>query len=692
MGYRAGIVRHASSLAAFLSGLFALCAAQTSVAATLDPSVIGKVQAATFEVVSAKPTSDAVTYEKPLPLDLEPFQERNDKYYSIGTAFSIGKNRYLTAAHVIVAPIGGLWGQPALRDAGGHRRDRQNRKFSLHRDFVEFSVKDGPDVAPLEINTAPAMNSEVFAVGNALGTGVVVRDGLYTSNTPEEQDGHWNWLRFSAAASPGNSGGPLIDKDGKVIGIVLRKSPNENLNYALPIGEAIKAPEHVADFDSRGQYRLDIFDTTVPTTLKTTFALPLSLDGFSAAFEKVNDAHTDQALKELLAKEPEKLFPNGSGSSRVLRGHPRMESFPALLTRGNDGEWEWSGKAQKKTQLPNNGFIEGGGVGVNMLFYLHRPDDVPAARLHTDAVMFGDLLLKTGVVKRSVASERIRVTSLGKPVQDTVYTDRWQRSWQWRKWNIPFANTVLFTFSLPVPDGYVTIAQFGPPLLATTQADLKAMLDFVGVAYHGRLSEWKEFLRYGAALLSAFGSIKIDFDDAKQFRYQSKRVSFTVPNDVQPVAPDNVLVLGFDVIGANGKFVWDVADIRLARVANEPDRINIQRQVAPSGDMDDSFKHTLEQGAGAATSLRWRTANRKRRGAHHRRRRRRQNADGRLHRVHRLAELEDGRFEGQTDTAHEQRQRRRSLTPPGEQARNIDALARFCGPSTGVLEKYLPRT
>lgn len=49
-----------------------------------------------------------------------------------------------------------------------------------------------------------------------------------------------------SGASPGNSGGPLCDGEGKVIGIVIGKSPNENLNYSPPIarvldGEALKA-------------------------------------------------------------------------------------------------------------------------------------------------------------------------------------------------------------------------------------------------------------------------------------------------------------------------------------------------------------------------------------------------------------------------------------------------------------------
>ncbi|MCT7094643.1 trypsin-like peptidase domain-containing protein, partial [Salmonella enterica] len=81
---------------------------------------------------------------------------------------------------------------------------------------------------------------------------------LYTSQTPEEQDGRWKWLRFSAAASPGNSGGPLLDKDGKVIGVVVMKSPDENLNYALPIDLVLKAPANLGDIDTRESYQLDV--------------------------------------------------------------------------------------------------------------------------------------------------------------------------------------------------------------------------------------------------------------------------------------------------------------------------------------------------------------------------------------------------------------------------------------------------
>jgi serine protease Do len=225
--------------------------------------MLPKIQAATFEVVAAKPVNDPLTYEKPLPLELLPFQERNDKYFSIGTAFAIGNNRYVTAGHVLQIGIGSLWGPPALRDASGHVYAIDKiEKYSLQQDFVVFSLATQPaNAAALEVNTSPALNEVVYAVGNALGTGVVIRDGLYTSDTPEDQDGRWKWMRFSAAASPGNSGGPLLDKDGKLIGIVLMKSANENLNLRAADRRDPEGAGSLGRDGSRGCPTSSIFST-----------------------------------------------------------------------------------------------------------------------------------------------------------------------------------------------------------------------------------------------------------------------------------------------------------------------------------------------------------------------------------------------------------------------------------------------
>ena len=202
----------------FVQALSCLCLliGQHAWAGTPSAALQSRVRAATFEVVMRKPEKDSLTYERPLPLDLLPFNERNDKYISIGSAFAIGPNRFVTASHVLTPGFRTQFGTPQLRGPDGvvHPID-QIYKYSQPKDFVLFSCADCKPVPELKINRQPKVDSEVFAVGNALGEGIVIRDGLLTSMTPEARDGKWKWLRFSAAASPGNSGGPLLDSQGR---------------------------------------------------------------------------------------------------------------------------------------------------------------------------------------------------------------------------------------------------------------------------------------------------------------------------------------------------------------------------------------------------------------------------------------------------------------------------------------------
>ena len=44
----------------------------------------------------------------------------------------------------------------------------------------------------------------------------------------------WSRIQLDAATNPGNSGGPLVDKEGKVIGIINSGIPGANVNFAIP--------------------------------------------------------------------------------------------------------------------------------------------------------------------------------------------------------------------------------------------------------------------------------------------------------------------------------------------------------------------------------------------------------------------------------------------------------------------------
>ena len=134
-----------------------------------------------------KPDKDPATYEKALPLDLLPFHERTDAYRSVGTAFSLGHNTYVTAGHVLGVAIDSQYGMPQLRGSDGtiYSIDRIMR-FSLREDFAVFSLQSDPAPTGFSVNREPRIDDPVLAVGNAFGEGIVIRDGLYTSATDED--------------------------------------------------------------------------------------------------------------------------------------------------------------------------------------------------------------------------------------------------------------------------------------------------------------------------------------------------------------------------------------------------------------------------------------------------------------------------------------------------------------------------
>src|SRR4051812_47655150 len=77
-----GVSGHSTGRAAWLARVVLVVAASftgIASAASIEPQLLPGIQAATFEVVAAKPVDDPLKYERPLPLDLLPYQERTDK-------------------------------------------------------------------------------------------------------------------------------------------------------------------------------------------------------------------------------------------------------------------------------------------------------------------------------------------------------------------------------------------------------------------------------------------------------------------------------------------------------------------------------------------------------------------------------------------------------------------------------------
>jgi S1-C subfamily serine protease len=116
-----------------------------------------------------------------------------------------------------------------------------------------------PAIPPFEFlpatigsSSALRIGDEAFAVGNPLGLAASMSSGVISgfdrSFKPTGSDQRLEGLiQFDAAVNPGNSGGPLLNRYGQVVGIVIGLvNPTEQnvfigIGFAVPIGVAAGA-------------------------------------------------------------------------------------------------------------------------------------------------------------------------------------------------------------------------------------------------------------------------------------------------------------------------------------------------------------------------------------------------------------------------------------------------------------------
>jgi S1-C subfamily serine protease len=81
-----------------------------------------------------------------------------------------------------------------------------------------------------QLDVAPVVGDQLVLVGSPYGLEGTVTEGVVSRVT-------YDSIQTDAAANPGNSGGPAVDRDGQVVGVLLAGG-GENLNFAVPIQRA----------------------------------------------------------------------------------------------------------------------------------------------------------------------------------------------------------------------------------------------------------------------------------------------------------------------------------------------------------------------------------------------------------------------------------------------------------------------
>jgi S1-C subfamily serine protease len=155
----------------------------------------------------------------------------------MGTGFLISSTGYAVTCRHVIEDSGEL--TALMSDQQEHPLNiiTMSNKY----DLAIVQVMTPKKIAFLSIREADNLvpGERLFAVGASAGLQATVTDGVFTGFR-KINELQAELIQFSAPVNPGNSGGPLVDETGKVVGVVSQKFlaqkgiPISGVGFAVP--------------------------------------------------------------------------------------------------------------------------------------------------------------------------------------------------------------------------------------------------------------------------------------------------------------------------------------------------------------------------------------------------------------------------------------------------------------------------
>lgn len=152
-----------------------------------------------------------------------------------GTGFIIEESGYVvTNAHVLADESGALADSIQVITFEQGKKNAVFIGFNGEFDIALLKISGEYDSLKFGNSDNVQIGEKVIAIGNPLGLQFSVSEGIVSALRREGINGINAYIQTDAALNPGNSGGPLINNQGKVIGINNFKiGSGENLGFAL---------------------------------------------------------------------------------------------------------------------------------------------------------------------------------------------------------------------------------------------------------------------------------------------------------------------------------------------------------------------------------------------------------------------------------------------------------------------------
>ena len=526
----------------------------------------GVINAACFEVVVPRVEKDSLAYERALPWELIPFSVRNDKYLPLGTAFAIAPNQFVTASHVLsLMDDTQLYAQLSLRDKQGQVYPiTALQTFHVQKDFAIFTCAGLEAARYLKLRPSYAANEAVYAVGNIYGQGLVAVPSSILGTLPESENGRWQYIKSSPPNGEGSSGGPLLDKDLNVIGIITSK--DNNFSYSLPMAEVQNSSVGKGVFHSRITFRFSLLPgkTSEPTNFDLELDLPKSLTQVRQLGHAAYVEHCRKGMDRFLGTYREEYFPNGRSSAQALQDSCDSSGLQLLYKDKDDGKWYFSSLEKSTSSLPENAKLIHASADGTIFLDLVKPDNVSHASLYSDPKLVMDLILQGITIPRPFAGQEIRILSLGAPYGEDTYQDAYRRQWRLHYWQVEFSDEVAILLYTPTPDGLVGAMRFCNHYdVESWLYDLKKITDLTYIPYVGTLIQWQGFLQQDTRLSGPLSTVRLQYKPGASLRVDWGGFRLACDNSQLEITDKMYLGLMHDFYLDRGEVVWGLRRISL---------------------------------------------------------------------------------------------------------------------------------
>ena len=198
-----------------------------------------------------------------------------------GSGFVLDDQGHIVTNNHVVADAASDNGAVQVVDEEGNRYDATILGRSPVYDLAVLSVPDAKDLRPAALGASQSMNvgDPVVAFGSPLGLSSTVTAGIVsalnrpvTTGDSADEASYINAIQTDAAINPGNSGGPLVDLEGRVVGVnsaiattgssLGGESGNIGVGFAIPIEQVKVTADQIL---KTGEAQYPVIGATVRT-------------------------------------------------------------------------------------------------------------------------------------------------------------------------------------------------------------------------------------------------------------------------------------------------------------------------------------------------------------------------------------------------------------------------------------------